>query len=128
MASKSGSSTNATRSGSLPRVGRSSPISNIPPETAARAIETSSLVQRKWSLNGPLFEELAGNRERIRVVDEEVAMHVITRRDARLGFLAAEKRMARILGYTAFIHQTNRVQHRTSIFVEEHIFADGVCG
>src|SRR5580658_5929061 len=61
------------------------------------------LVQCKRSLNGSLFKKLPGNRERVRVSDEKVAMHVITRRDAWRGFLAAEKGMTRILGYTAFI-------------------------
>ena len=64
--------------------------------------------------------------ESIRVIDEKVAVHVEARRDAGGGRFRPKKAVPGVSRDAARVHYPHRIEHGTSVFVQDHIVADGV--
>src|SRR5580658_11360700 len=67
-----------------------------------------------------------GNVEGIRIIDEEIALHIETGGDARGGIPGSLKAMASVRGDPAGVHQSHRVEHWTPVFIKYHLIAHSI--
>src|SRR5579863_3561755 len=67
-----------------------------------------------------------GDVEGVRIIDEEISLHIEAGSDARSGILGPLKTVARIRGDPARIYQPHWVEHGTSVFIQDHFLAHGI--
>ena len=75
---------------------------------------------------GTLHEMGCSDVEGVRIIDEEIALHIKTGGDARGCIPGSLKTVTRIRGDPARVHQSHRVEHGTSIFIQDHLIAHSI--
>src|SRR5580704_4159687 len=67
-----------------------------------------------------------GHVEGVWIIDEEIMLHIKAGSDSRSGVLGPLKTVARIRGDPARVDQPHRVEHGTSVFIQDHLIANSI--